>query len=501
MNKRQIEALKAQLGSEKAVLAALEKQYRLALKDINDRIKLLQAGEETQSRIYQIQYQKTLRKQVQAIIDKLHADSYTTLEQFFNDTYQAGYVGTMYDVAGQIGAPIITPIDQDAMVRAVITDSKISAPLYDSLGIDASKLKKAIASEISRGIASGISYEDMARNIQNLSRAPLARAKTIARTEAHRIYETSSEDARQEAKAAGADVMKQWDATLDGDTRPTHRELDGQIRETDKPFEADGKKAMYPGDFGDPAEDCNCRCVALTRARWALGIPELNKRKEEAAFHGFDKSDGLKEFTQKYMKATETENSLLYAESERITKSKEFAVDPKVVQSRAYAEKFDRMASTPKERREYLRAAKEMLQHRSGQNGEDLYLYNRVTGKWFRSTTGSEAGTPEYTKTIIDAVSKAKHGQLVAFHNHPASMPPSDGDLNAAKQNGYAVGYALCHNGRIFEYTSPSRPIRSTAYDLIIANFKEKGYNEYDAQIETLKALSAEYGFSFKEVK
>ena len=130
-----------------------------------------------------------------------------------------------------------------------------------------------------------------------------------------------------------------------------------------------------------------------------------------------------------------------------------------------------------------------------------MYLYNRVTGKWFRSTTGSEAGTPEYTKTIIDAISKAEHGQLVAFHNHPASMPPSDGDLNAAKQNGYAVGYALCHNGRIFEYTSPSRPIRSTAYDLIIANFKEKGYNEYDAQIETLKALSAEYGFSFKEVK
>ena len=158
-------------------------------------------------------------------------------------------------------------------------------------------------------------------------------------------------------------MVKQWDATMDGDTRPTHRALDGQIRETDKPFESSsGRTARYPGDFGDPAEDCNCRCVALTRARWALGIPELNKRKGEAAFHGFDKSDGLKEFTQKYMKAAETENSLFYAESERITKSKEFAVDPKAVQSRAYAEKFDRMASTPKERREYLRAAKEMLQ-------------------------------------------------------------------------------------------------------------------------------------------
>ena len=138
---------------------------------------------------------------------------------------------------------------------------------------------------------------------------PLARAKTIARTEAHRIYETSSEDARQEAKAAGADVVKQWDATIDGDTRPTHRALDGQIRETDEDFESSsGRKAKFPGDFGDPAEDCNCRCVALSRARWALDEAELQTMKDRAQFFGLDKSDGLKEFTQKYMKAAETEN-------------------------------------------------------------------------------------------------------------------------------------------------------------------------------------------------
>ena len=28
---------------------------------------------------------------------------------------------------------------------------------------------------------------------------------------------------------------------------------------------------MQPGGFGDPAEDCNCRCALLQRARWALG--------------------------------------------------------------------------------------------------------------------------------------------------------------------------------------------------------------------------------------
>ncbi len=303
MNKRQIEALKAQAESEEWVLKELEKQYRQALEDIDERIAMLQAGEMTQSRIYQAAYQKTLRKQVQAIVDKLHADTYTTLEQFFTDTYQAGYVGTMYDVIGQAHAPVISPIDQAAVTRAVMTDSQISKSLYDTLGIDAKQLKKTISREISRGIATGISYDDMARNIETASQAPLRRAKTIARTEAHRIYEASSEDARQQARAAGAQVMKQWDATLDGKTRDNHRQLDGTVVEADGYFTIDGKKAKYPGAFGDAAEDCNCRCVALTRAKWALDQEELGTLQQRAAFFKLDKTNNLKDFTEKYLKA------------------------------------------------------------------------------------------------------------------------------------------------------------------------------------------------------
>ena len=65
--------------------------------------------------------------------------------------------------------------------------------------------------------------------------------------------------------------MKQWDASLDKKTRKSHRELDGQIRELDEPFEVNGHKAMQPGGFGRPEEDINCRCALLQRARWALG--------------------------------------------------------------------------------------------------------------------------------------------------------------------------------------------------------------------------------------
>lgn len=63
---------------------------------------------------------------------------------------------------------------------------------------------------------------------------------------------------------------------------------------------------MYPHDFGDPAEDCNCRCTLLTRARAALDKDELAVMQKRAEFFGLDKSDSFAEFKEKYLKAAET---------------------------------------------------------------------------------------------------------------------------------------------------------------------------------------------------
>ena len=322
MNKREKEILQAQLDSEKKVLKQLEKQYQAALDEINDKIRLLQSktvydsdgigrneqvplNKLPQSRIYQIEHQKALKGQIQGILDKLHGDEYSTINQYLEESYRDAFVGTAYDLAGQ-GIPLIMPIDQNAAVKAIQTDSKISEGLYEALGVDTKNLKKAIANEATRGVASGLTFEDIARNISNVAKAPLSNAKRIARTEGHRIQQASTMDAQNEAKKKGADVVKQWDSTLDGATRETHRKLDGQIREVDEPFEADGKKAMYPGDFGDPAEDINCRCASLTRARWGLDESELETLKERAKFFGLDKTKDFEDFKNKYLKAAES---------------------------------------------------------------------------------------------------------------------------------------------------------------------------------------------------
>lgn len=303
MNKRQKEVMQNQLDSEKAVLKELEKQYKKALNDIDTKIRILESDELTQSRIYRLEYQKALKQQVEAILEKLHSDEYSTIHQFLTNSYTDGFLGTVYDMHGQ-GVPLIFPIDPKEAVAAVMTESKLSVPLYEALGVDTKKLSKTISSEISRGIASNLAYTDIARNIANASKAPLSRAKTIVQTESHRIQEKAALDAQYKAKSRGADVVKQWNSTLDGDTRPAHRKLDGQIREVDKPFEASGLEAMYPGGFGDPAEDCNCRCRSLTRARWALDDDELQTLKDRAEFFGLDKTEGFEDFKKKFVDAS-----------------------------------------------------------------------------------------------------------------------------------------------------------------------------------------------------
>lgn len=319
---------KSLLDSEEAALKELEKQYAQALKDIQEKIKLFQADidlldqalsqdgmdEETkamlksrkQSKIYQQQYQKALEQQVGSILSKMHGDNYATIDKYLKDCYESGYIGTMYNIANQ-GIPIITPIDQTNVVRAVLTNSKVSNGLYNALGVDVAKLKKTITQEISRGIATGMGYGDMARNISNVSKAPLSRTKTIARTEGHRVQQTSTADAQLAAKAKGADVLKQWDAALDGRTRDSHRRVDGEIRELDEKF---SNGLMFPGDpNGGAAEVVNCRCTSDTRARWALDEDELEELKQRAAFFGLDKTENFEEYKKKYLvasKATST---------------------------------------------------------------------------------------------------------------------------------------------------------------------------------------------------
>lgn len=276
MNKRQIQVQKKHLKNEKEVIKELKDAYRKALAEIEENIEVLQEDKATPSKVRQLKYQESLRAQVSDILDKMHEQNFNTISEYLDACYTDGFVGTMFDLQGQ-GIPLAIPIDQLQVVKAITLDSKISQGLYKRLGFNSDELKKTIVDEISRGIANGYSYQKIARNLELHAGVDYRRSLRIARTEGHRVQQSSAYDCQVKAKASGADVKKQWDSTLDGETRRNHRTLDGQIVEVGEAFEVDGKKAMFPGDFGDPKEDCNCRCCILQRAAWNLDDYEATK--------------------------------------------------------------------------------------------------------------------------------------------------------------------------------------------------------------------------------
>ncbi len=319
MNKRQKQVIQSQLNDERATLNKLKGIYKKALDDVNDRLAALKGRAETenlQSVIYQIQYQEALKKQINGILDTLNGDQFSTISEYLAKSYESGFVGAMYDIHGQ-GVPLIFPIDQDQVVQAVTLDTKLSKPLYNKLGEDVNLLKKRVANNISRGIAQGQSYSDIAKNIAvgmvgnyaRMNGGALYNAMRITRTEAHRISQQAAYDALKKAKDNGADVVKQWDATLDKRTRPSHARVDGEIRELDEPF---SNGLMKPGDpNGRAAEVINCRCQLLQRAKCALDADELDELKDRAAYFGLDKTANFEEFRKKYMPASiaNSENS------------------------------------------------------------------------------------------------------------------------------------------------------------------------------------------------
>ena len=81
--------------------------------------------------------------------------------------------------------------------------------------------------------------------------------KRIIETEAHRDANTAAYKA---AKAAGC-TMKTWNAVMDERTRDTHAYLNGVTIPIDAEFYSfRGGSTMFPGQWGIPEEDVNCRC-------------------------------------------------------------------------------------------------------------------------------------------------------------------------------------------------------------------------------------------------
>lgn len=272
------------LDLEDSTLDKIKKTYNQSLKDVQAKAKELQdeidklslnadpndeiRQSQIKSKVYQLDYQKSLEKQISNLMDVANDKNYKTVRAYLYNVYHHGFLTEQYRLMNN-GLNITMPINQKLLVKAVnmaYDDIPLSTRIYDNVN----KAKQNIISEISRGLSIGMSNQDMARNLQNSMRVSMRKAFQIAQNEGARVRQGAIKDSMVEAKKKGADIVKQWSATLDGKTRPVHRELDGQYAEIDEKFKYSGGEVNAPKEFGIASEDINCRCTLLSVPRWDM---------------------------------------------------------------------------------------------------------------------------------------------------------------------------------------------------------------------------------------
>lgn len=310
------------LDDEEEVLRKLEKTYQQSLKDVQAHAKQLQNDidkliaddpdneNQIRAKVYQLQYQQALEKQINGYMDVIKDKNTKDISDYLNTVYSDGFMTQQYALMNE-GVNVTMPINQKMLVKSVTYKTE-DIPLSTRIYKNVEKAKKTIVSEISRGLSTGMSNADISRNLKNAMGVSSRKAWQLAQNEGARVRQDAITDVGNEAKKRGADVVKQWSATLDGKTRPVHAELDEKWAELDEDFEYSGGTVSAPKKFGIASLDINCRCSLLIVPRWDVEGNKSSLRRDNETKELVRVRDYRDWYNNTYSTTVKSDESLQY---------------------------------------------------------------------------------------------------------------------------------------------------------------------------------------------
>ena len=186
-------------------------------------------------------------------------------------------------------------------------------------------------------------------------------------------------------------------------------------------------------------------------------------------------------------------------EEQRAGRNKATLVDKGYISGGEYRKKFDSLSESKKLNRLLYNLAKKMLIHRSGTLYEDMYWIDPDKAEIIAEVTDStEEGRIVYSSKVNEAISNMVG--LVTIHSHPAGLPPSIADFNSNFARHYSFGVVTGHNGRVYFYGS-NQYIDDNYFELKVALYKMKGYNEYEARTKAIEFCCEHFDIFYKEVE
>ena len=176
------------------------------------------------------------------------------------------------------------------------------------------------------------------------------------------------------------------------------------------------------------------------------------------------------------------------------------SVDLEYLKSEEYKNKFKGITGNAKVDEQLYQQSKAILTHRNGTDKEDLCLIDSQTGKIVGRQSNSKIDFGvEYNSSIENAIKNNPRGTLISIHNHPTNNPPTGSDFVSNGSNGYKLGIAVTHNGKVFTYKAGEKPFSATTFGKQVDKYRGFGYTEYDAIINVLNDFSVEYGIEWSE--
>ena len=185
-------------------------------------------------------------------------------------------------------------------------------------------------------------------------------------------------------------------------------------------------------------------------------------------------------------------------EEQRYGRNKETQINQGYINGGKYRRKFNDITESTKLNRLIYQYAKQMLEHRSGTEIEDMCWFDIETEEIICSKLNE---TDKHVIHVDDnLLSKLKrYEQIIPIHTHPSSMPPSPADFNCIVDINANFGIILCHNGKIFIY-SAKRHVDEKLWNKYIEVFRAEGHNEYEAQLSAIDKIQDTGDIYFEEV-
>jgi hypothetical protein len=229
-----------------------------------------------------------LQNQVRDILGPglIRKDKY--LESMARVAYQNGYYQNLWAIESTTGINLDFRLLNERAITNAVT-SPLSVLSNKTLGeVDKLKVDRAAAiakinREIEMGLGRGDDLLKVAKRIDTVlgfrgadgkllkgmisKRGTTYESMRIARTETMRAYALGMQDqfmeVRDQLEEEGVTPRLQWVSTLDNRTRADHADMDGELSDEEGQFTLPDGTVGIQHNFGDPAQDINCRCAQI----------------------------------------------------------------------------------------------------------------------------------------------------------------------------------------------------------------------------------------------